>query len=1403
MSDHLATFKRLSHDFLKLALNTPDLELSLDHRLQVFFPKLAQDSCIHFLHVNQELSSARGQAPVITSQSLYALIDQCCVTRQVPTFVQGSTHVYNLDFTLDERHRVAEISLPALEKYLEFVMHNMDRCVEEALTAFWQTPSDDFDQLTPKNWLSHFTQQLILAEAALRLEDKTLDSQTKDVIDQAFAPATGQARPIGFYTVSLTDESGLPDVALNGVFVVTDNNLPMALPDEDETARRVVLYTPANGLEAFDSLKALIQELSERLDDRYHGQTLLAYTFNQDRANALSLKNVQLQPANPDFATFYSSALIEKQMRDVNTALTRERPQTMTLEQLSGDIDDALTTGCILDPGSILRSRNTRLLESQLPTWLKTASDTDKTQWRLAVERMHHEWQGSQMADSQPITEAGQRNTLLGYARLKLKQSIKADHGLDVDPDDLFIVTTEALKTGPLILPGGSGFAAGVSLDRTGPPITYHTTRRTLSELALANVGVWDTTFALTARVTNAAGVNHPILTSSYVKALVRELDIGAHYQNHLKHLLIDSEQAKWRKDRYIAFYEAQLRLDLLEATLAGTLTGDQAAWIQAALAPHSNPLSHSERITVNLLMLRYKPLPGVLVFSSSASKTLLCYTPCAPENLWFLVAHSHNELGEILSRPSLRQYVLNRVTALQQAYIKPLLEQGLTDANLQLQPIRQNVFEDAYLSEALYAIRDADEQSTSTWESNLNTAKETALFALDVISFVLPFKVLLPIVLVRFVYHLLQGIDALQRDEQNEALLQFMESITHLTDAASDFAGSSVFTRSIRQRARQPHTRLNPSAVSPRSKAELTLVKGERYDAGVYEYTSMGHTSHYLADSRGNLYRAQYDHVDQLWRVLDMRNPAAPHRWPVSQISQGLWDVVPATTPANFKPGIDRIVQNAIVDDLNLTHQTPDIRGVYHVNQRHYITQNNVVFEVVSNELEFEWFLQVPGQSSRNRFLYKVRFEEGQWKIKHRLQGVKKWEPLINNITQPSVNTSSVHYSPYDIPNEHKSALQYLISKRAFDNTTFAGNPVIDEAGNVFMALKNKLYKQAQDFLATAPVRPRFMPSDIPADVTPGTLLDRFYEHSQGVVIGEMHAHVSPKKFLIDQMPELARRDVKVLYLEHLQTDMHQAYLDDFFSTGILHPELDLFLQRLDRGQQLPPDTPYTYSRLVREARARGVQVKAIDCAASAYPQGIESSTYELIRQQVFSYFATHTIRAHQAQTGGHKWIALTGNAHSNTHDSILGLAELEGAIGLHVRDVAPGFNPGLRKEVGMVLTPDKENPKYTLLKSDYWLEVATPGAPPKRPVLSEIQLQTKLGKIGAYTFESAAEHEALLIHRSNNNQLMRTPIKTDYDGKIFIERDNWPQVHNKRYPFLHHLMQDLRRLKGLVFIP
>ena len=109
--------------------------------------------------------------------------------------------------------------------------------------------------------------------------------------------------------------------------------------------------------------------------------------------------------------------------------------------------------------------------------------------------------------DARSLSEIGRKHTLLGYARRQLRQQIKKDHGIDVDPDGIFVSTTEAVRTGPLINPiSGSAYPAGASTGRAGPVISYHTTRHSLSELALANVGIWDVTFALTAQVKDGAG---------------------------------------------------------------------------------------------------------------------------------------------------------------------------------------------------------------------------------------------------------------------------------------------------------------------------------------------------------------------------------------------------------------------------------------------------------------------------------------------------------------------------------------------------------------------------------------------------------------------------------------------------------------------------------------------------------------------------------------------------------------------------------------------------------------------------------------------------------------------------------------------------------------------------------
>ena len=1431
MSTYLENFKGADIELQTLSDALPNLETSLDHRLRLFFPQLPENTCTDFLYINRESTPEAGQTPGLVSQSLSALIDECYLNQTVPTFNQGSEGVYHHDDSLEAQDKVRGMTLPQLEKYLDFTTHSLELCVRDALQDFWATPNAAFNAQSPKAWLSQFVLNLMLNEAHVRRADGTLSVEAMTVINDA-VPAVGTAAAItgnhGFYTLALETQGSTPSVALYGAFVITTKDLPTASDTpgdahvvQDDTPRTVVLYTPSNGLEAFESLTLFNQEMGARLKDDYQRETLFDYVLVEERPRALSHDRLALSPVvAEDVHTFYSEHVIEKQQRDMRHAwaLARLEDEDASLEQRVELVEHVLNTSLTIKPANLWRARNTRLIESKLPQWLKTASDMDKVSWRLAIEGLNYQRAVSQTPNAHPLNQIGQKSTLLGYARIQLRQQIKADHAIDIDPDGIFISTTEAVQTGSLINPVsstgvGSGFVAGFSQSRTGPTISYVTTRRSLSELALTNVGKLDLTFALTAQIKDAAGKTHPVLTRSYLKELVRRLDIGQRYKNLLNDLLVNSAQAKWRKERYVGFKKAQLTLDLLEARLSGNLTADEAAWVHTALdtpLDTKRPRHNGAHIKAHLLMLRYKPLPGVLVFSSTGSHRLLCYMPGAPENAWFLTANSRHELSQKLSQPSLRAYVLRRVTPAQQAYIKPLMDRGLTDASVSLQPINHDLFEASYDTEALHAIHDADEQSTSTWESNLNTAKDTALTVIDIISIVLPTKVLLPVALARFSYQIILGADALRRDQHNEALLSFLDALTHLTDGASDFAGSAVFGSSIRQRAKQPTPTLSPNAASTPAMQDLTLRSTEKFGGGVYELSpaTSDQSAYFLKTGNDALFFSRYDNLDETWRVLDKRQPDALYSHPMRELSSGIWDVDPAHPQ---KTGIQRLIESTQVSGINLDTASADAHGIYRISNKRYIQEQGVVFEVFSSWLGRDVYLQLPSSSSHTPGIrYKLRRIAGYWEIKHTLSsGAKHWEPLMRDTTGLPDPGAASTFSAYDVPIEHKAKIQHLIrEQRGFLDTTGSSRSAeIAHLQHLFAELRFKLLDNARAFLRTDPIKARAIRPALPANVSHTELFKRLLDNAEGLVFGETHSHQAGKKILINTMEVAAQNNVKVLYLEHLQTDLHQGLLDDFNKSGKMPVLLDDFLKAQDIGHRVAPNSPYNYSKLVRKAQRQGIEIIALDCMASynpkgmrATPAGVETPSQHLIRYQTFSYHASTIIRAHQAKNAGKKWMALVGNTHANTFEGVPGLAELERAIGIRVSDTAPGSGRGIRQDIVDVTPAGLRTNEFLILKNDYWLEVEIPGATPASQPLTVAQLNDRIKHPGSFRFESAGNQGALLVHRATNGEIIRTPIHTDPHGQFYIERENWGGVvHQKRYDRLEDLCRDLRE-RGMV---
>lgn len=1422
MSNSLARLKGQAQQLLDLTSAIPNLPLILDHQLVTSFPRLPADSCTDFIYVNYEEKPEAGQIPPIISHTLSELIEESYTSQQVPTYVQGEVHVYDYEYTVDERDQNRFISIPALEDFLKYLNQNLDLSVKSALEHYWKTPLPELKNLSPRVWLRQFAKDVLATEMQVRHEDKTLSDVGKAAIEHIL-DAT-DATPWGVYRLGFKGEISALDIPLNGPLVIARKT---AIADARETFQlaikppptspdnSVVLFLPGSGLEEFSSLHALTQELFARLSDELQRETLFNYVLAKDREQAECMAQLGYREITTPVFDDFADTLISKQQQDISHVwkVARSEGKQHALEHLAEQMNRVIEASVTLNPTAIVKTRYTVLLESNLPTWLKYAPQAEKDQWRLAVERLRYEVAASQAPGIAHTHDSGHKSSLLDFARVKLKQQIKIDHGIDVNPDAISIATTEALSTGPVIFPlATSGFAAGMSIGRTGPTITHRTTTRSLSELSLQNVGIWDVTFALTAQVNGADGNRHPVLTHTYVKDLVRTLNIGEAYKTHLNLLLVTSEQALWRKDRYCALKHAQLTVDLQEATMASHINAEEASWVRAVLdqpLQKLRPWVDGAVISVQLLMLRYKPLPGVLVFTSSKSSRVLCYTPGAPDSVWLRGANSLNELCLMLSDKALHSYVLQRVTPAKQAYIKPLLDEGLTDYNTELQSIHEHYLQMSYDTEVLYAIRNADEQTTSTFESNVQTAKDAVLTLVDVVCFVLPFKVLVPLVMVRFLYGIGQGIDALQRDEKHEALLHFMGSISHLTDGASDFVGSKVFASAIRRRIKAPTPPLNPNAASPRTTAGMQLRTGDHYGGGVYELTDLGGgpSTHYLKDKQGSLYQSHYDNLNETWRTLDARKLDAQTTLPVRELSAGLWDTDPATAWTNPKAGVRELIETAQVSGVDLAQKAPEPSGVYKINDLDYIEQSGIVFEVRSGWLGRHLYLQLPGSSSSSKSTFKVRrhANEGYWEVKSKdAEGRKHWEPLVLDRSTVESAAPSTVYSPYDVPPEHVVDLVSLRSKTNKGlNSIYLINttPSVNKMRNSFFMLRLKLLSDAEAFFTTHTAKPRVQIPDIASEASHTVLLQTLYEQSPGVVIGEIHSSVSAKKFLIDNMPYLSENNVKTLYLEHLQTDIHQQLLDDFFKTGHMPQRLDDFLKVQDKGHRIDELSPHTYSNLVRKARKHGIEIRAIDCLASYHIEGMTTTAAGNTRHKMMSYFAAQVIEAHQAQVGSHKWIALTGNSHANTFKGVPGLAELEGAIGLRIDDAMPGTGRGAKHDPGIVTYNPMVVYDHSFLKNDLLLDIEIPDTKPYFTALTPPQLDAKLPQKGMFYLENEPSLGPLIIHRSNNDELMQTPFKTDANGEFFIDRPNWVSIHQKRYTLMNDLLNDLH-IMGMVLV-
>ncbi|MHC8310878.1 membrane-targeted effector domain-containing toxin [Pseudomonas sp. GT1P32] len=429
----------------------------------------------------------------------------------------------------------------------------------------------------------------------------------------------------------------------------------------------------------------------------------------------------------------------------------------------------------------------------------------------------------------------------------------------------------------------------------------------------------------------------------------------------------------------------------------------------------------------------------------------------------------------------------------------------------------------------------------------------------------------------------------------------------------------------------------------------------------------------------------------------------------------------------------------------------------------------------------------------------------EGEWELAPKSglkgggKGPSKLVPGPSRPTapvRPKVNDHA-HLTRYDAPNGR--SLNFLALGKSETHIKVVATPYgglrgvspYEEfvAGRRTMLVRDATgFQLPKDFFASLPPRP--VQPVITQSTTVTELIEKVFDTAPGLVVGESQDRIASMRFLIENMPTLARKGVKTIYMHRLLNDFSQVDLNNFAETGNMHGMLEMYLKKLPGD----PAGQFTPLEVVKTAQQNGIRIQATDCLAS---YRYTDTTMGLRSRQSIRTYLTHTImQATQARNGGGKWLVLTDQESTNTFRGMAGISETEGGIGLRIEEVQPDQSLHLDIDHGIEVGheiaggtgPMRGN--TDTLYADISLQMPT-----QLIQRTPEQINQLLFRQGTFTIERT-EETLTLIHRSRNNQIVRTTIERTMDNGFRINRPAWAGVHQVTYANLLSLAHALNRM-------
>ncbi|MFO2463677.1 hypothetical protein OOJ96_07610 [Pseudomonas sp. 15FMM2] len=737
-----------------LMLKQPSLESVYQQQLAAAFPDLPHPINPNQIFYNRYREDSEGRKQLLSSDFLSSLLSKLREPGNENYLTQETGAFYREADTLEADKRLSFIgSVVTLTSVLAIAF-------TKNLNDFWKTREDE--QPSPEEQLVALRRQALAHQLALRTVDGTLSAAGRTLADNVLKYPTAAAREQlfaadrrpGVYRLALEDGS---EFAAAFIMSATNQIPPIG---------SVLLYSPGEGFEEYDSLARLNETVAARIAKAESAGKLLVGSLPASaRAELNDMPVLAENPAviGADVITTSIHSLRVRQYFSVRDVLLKE-----TLP-MTGELDLAADLTPQLDLSSALAARNLRLVELREPHWLKTVNSQDQSQYKRLE---------TAMIDSNnaliPLLE--QISTLTSFAAdetdkvLKIQKPAYADVDIDHYKSLVHLRVTSSLpvkvtgyrneRTGTVFICEDPQidipqYLDGENLTKGSWDTKSVVDLRTLGSYARRNVEAWSVhqihrTTSATADIIDTSGKKHGRLGDTDLRALAQQADIDKKYQEYLQSAFsLDGEGSTfatlWQRANAAKMkkYAHESRVNPSAYNLFTFKTpGSGLDWIKAVVEhPDSTTRPPVDRFVIeaNLLVLGSalesgrggQVVNGVAVIQRKNTKpdgVSVLYTPDAPDGMPFRELTSGlAELDNLTVKPEWQAYFTQRMATNDTEELAQIFSDSRSVHRYTLTPITGNFHEFLYSAQLGFQLAHADFRS----RSNAEVARESAVNAL------------------------------------------------------------------------------------------------------------------------------------------------------------------------------------------------------------------------------------------------------------------------------------------------------------------------------------------------------------------------------------------------------------------------------------------------------------------------------------------------------------------------------------------------------------------------------------------------------------------------------------------------------------------------------------------------